>query len=217
MQDEHLDFQSSFCLQNPHESIARSISFPKKMRPLTRKMTARQLKLTYSLLWIASTIYRIDITTTVNAFSTAPIAIPGRLVYGKPQIRRIVAASFVEEASADEETNEVKIEQEEEHNMDKVKASKREMLGFAIPALGIFLSNPLLSNIDNAFVGRTVGTAGLAALSPATICTDQMLYLFSFLGRATTGIVSRAYAGTKKDTDAVREAAAAREFGDFQS
>ena len=88
--------------------------------------------------------------------------------------------------------------------------SKRQMLKFAIPALGIFLANPLLSNIDNAFVGKTVGTAGLAALSPATICTDQMLYLFSFLSRATTGIVSRAY--SSKDTleenlEAAREAA----------
>jgi hypothetical protein len=75
-----------------------------------------------------------------------------------------------------------------------VLSSKRELLRFAIPALGIYLANPLLSNIDNAFVGRTVGTAGLAALSPATICTDQSLYLFSFLGRATTGIVARAFA-----------------------
>mmetsp|Transcript_10025 Transcript_10025/g.14809 ORF Transcript_10025/g.14809 Transcript_10025/m.14809 type:complete len:579 (+) Transcript_10025:82-1818(+) len=73
------------------------------------------------------------------------------------------------------------------------EASKRQMLSFAIPALGIYLTSPLLSNIDNAFVGRTTGTAGLAALSPATICTDQMLYLFSFLSRATTGIVSSAY------------------------
>ena len=62
----------------------------------------------------------------------------------------------------------------------KISSSKREMLKFAIPALGIFLANPLLSNIDNAFVGQTVGTEGLAALSPATICTDQMLYLFSY-------------------------------------
>ena len=73
------------------------------------------------------------------------------------------------------------------------KNSMREMLAFALPALGIFVSAPLLSNIDNAFVGKTAGSAGLAALSPATICTDQMLYLFSFLSRATTGIVSRAY------------------------
>lgn len=78
----------------------------------------------------------------------------------------------------------------------KETGSKREMLSFALPALGIFLSAPLLSNIDNAFVGKTAGTAGLAALSPATICTDQMLYLFSFLSRATTGIVSRAFSKT---------------------
>ena len=88
-------------------------------------------------------------------------------------------------------------------------ASKRQMMSFALPALGIFLTNPLLSNIDNAFVGRTVGASGLAALSPATLCTDQALYLFSFLGRATTGLVSRAYkAGPDGgDTDAARQVA----------
>lgn len=81
------------------------------------------------------------------------------------------------------------------------EGSKREMLRFAIPALGIFLSSPLLSNIDNAFVGRTVGATGLAALSPATICTDQMLYLFTFLSRATTGIVSRAYSRSDRSNE----------------
>jgi hypothetical protein len=76
--------------------------------------------------------------------------------------------------------------------------SKRALLSFAIPALGIYLTNPLLSNMDNAFVGQTIGTTGLAALSPATICIDQMLYLFNFLSRATTGLVARAY---DDDTD----------------
>jgi len=100
----------------------------------------------------------------------------------------------------------------EQESPGKVKASKKEMLGFALPALGIYLSNPLLSNIDNAFVGQTVGTAGLAALSPATICTDQMLYLFSFLSRATTSIVSRAYSvrDGKGNEEAARDAASAR-------
>mmetsp|Transcript_22563 Transcript_22563/g.47296 ORF Transcript_22563/g.47296 Transcript_22563/m.47296 type:complete len:528 (-) Transcript_22563:1111-2694(-) len=96
-------------------------------------------------------------------------------------------------------------------------SSKREMLKFAIPALGIYLTNPLLSNIDNAFVGRTVGPAGLAALSPATLCIDQALYLFSFLSRATTGLVSRAFASSVNgehksgggNTDAARDAASA--------
>jgi Na+-driven multidrug efflux pump len=91
-----------------------------------------------------------------------------------------------------------------------VIASKREMMKFAIPALGIFLAQPLMSNIDNAFVGKTAGTIGLAALSPATICTDQMLYLFSFISRATTGIVSRAYAskGTEEENIAAARDAA---------
>lgn len=95
-----------------------------------------------------------------------------------------------------------------ENEEDVNEASKRQMLGFAIPALGIFLCNPLLSNIDNAFVGRMSGTSGLAALSPATICTDQVLYLFSFLSRATTGMVSRAYA-SEKNTENARSAASA--------
>ena len=98
-------------------------------------------------------------------------------------------------------------------NAAPVKASKRKMLGFALPALGIFLCNPLLSNIDNAFIGKTVGTQGLAALSPATICTDQMLYFFSWLGRATTGLVSRSYSYDEEtgtgDKKAAREAASA--------
>ncbi|KAL3929450.1 MAG: hypothetical protein SGBAC_012203 [Bacillariaceae sp.] len=84
---------------------------------------------------------------------------------------------------------------------DGTTASKRQMLGFALPALGIFLASPLLSNIDNSFVGKTVGTQGLAALSPATICTDQMLFLFSFLSRAATGVVSRAYGSKTEDKE----------------
>jgi Na+-driven multidrug efflux pump len=104
-------------------------------------------------------------------------------------------------------------EEEEGSSVDKSDNDLKNMLKFAIPALGIYLCNPMLSNIDNAFVGRTTGTAGLAALSPATICTDQMLYLFSFLARATTGLVSRAYGVTKDsqqgDTKAAQQAASA--------
>jgi Na+-driven multidrug efflux pump len=103
------------------------------------------------------------------------------------------------------ENNNKNIADEDDSNNNnndiKSASSKRQMLGFAIPALGIYLSNPLLSNIDNAFVGHMVGTKGLAALSPATICTDQMLYLFSFLARATTGLVSRAYGGRVPSDD----------------
>ena len=51
-----------------------------------------------------------------------------------------------------------------------------------------------MSNIDNAIVGRAAGVRALAALSPGTVLADQVLFLFSFLARATTGLVSRAYA-----------------------
>lgn len=77
--------------------------------------------------------------------------------YNQP---RYIGQHFAEINEGEEE--EKLLENEEDVN----EASKRQMLGFAIPALGIFLCNPLLSNIDNAFVGRMSGTSGLAALSP---------------------------------------------------
>jgi len=89
-------------------------------------------------------------------------------------------------------------------------SSKKAMLRFALPALGIYLTNPLMSNIDNAFVGRTAGTQALAAMSPATTLSDLLLMMFSFLGRATTGIVSRQYKGS--DTQAASQAASARTY-----
>jgi Na+-driven multidrug efflux pump len=133
-----------------------------------------------------------------------------------PLVPNIGETSILRMAS-DDETNNNEGRSESAANKDSLSSTKagtaknsssiREMLRFAVPALGIFLANPLLSNIDNAFVGQTVGTEGLAALSPATICTDQMLYLFSFLSRATTGLVSRAR-GLKTDPDEKNEAAA---------
>ena len=125
---------------------------------------------------------------------------------GKRCRNRMILAS-VKEATA------------EHTSSSNTESSKREMLKFAIPALGIYLSNPLLSNIDNAFVGRTVGAVGLAALSPATLCIDQALYMFSFLSRAATGLASRAYYDTSSSSsmivgddneEAVEEAAKAR-------
>lgn len=68
------------------------------------------------------------------------------------------------------------------------------MLRFAVPALGISLAGPIMTNIDNAFVGRLCGTAALAAMSPGTVLSDYILYLFIFLPRATIGLVARSRA-----------------------
>jgi hypothetical protein len=162
--------------------------------------------------------YAVQCITTTNGFTlpvppkakAATLTAPPSSLQVRAQPRSLLYASV-------EALDEYLGDQETATTTAPTTASKREMLGFAIPALGIYLTNPLMSNIDNAFVGRTVGTAGLAALSPATICTDQMLYLFSFLGRATTGIVARVYAARdgdgKGNTEAARDAASARTCG----
>ncbi|CAJ1344327.1 unnamed protein product, partial [Effrenium voratum] len=76
----------------------------------------------------------------------------------------------------------------------KAASSKTEMLRFALPALGIYLANPIMSNIDNSFVGHFGGTAALAALSPGGVLADNLSYLFnSVLTAATTGLVARAW------------------------
>jgi len=152
--------------------------------------------------WTANGL--VQVSTNV---ARAPQTV-GRMTYASSRYPTMLRGESI---SGDEEGSNINEETlepiEQVSTSDKKKASKREMLGFAIPALGIYLANPLLSNIDNSFVGKTVGTHGLAALSPATICTDQVLFLFSFLSRATTGLVSLAY-GSKSDLAEKREAAA---------
>lgn len=77
----------------------------------------------------------------------------------------------------------------------KGAASKTEMIRFALPALGVYLCEPIMSNIDNAFVGRFGGTAALAALGPGTTLANNLWFLVAtILGSATTGLVSRAWA-----------------------
>lgn len=83
--------------------------------------------------------------------------------------------------------------------------SKREMLKFALPALGIYLANPLMGNIDNAFVGHFSGTAELAALGPGQVLANNFFFLFAaILNSATTGLVARAWAGGSGDSPAKR-------------
>jgi hypothetical protein len=76
---------------------------------------------------------------------------------------------------------------------------------FALPCLGLWVSQPLLSLVDTAFVGLSSGgsstattisssAANLAALGPATTFFDGATYLFAFLNVATTNLYSTARA-----------------------
>lgn len=70
-----------------------------------------------------------------------------------------------------------------------------EMLRFALPALGIYAADPIMSNIDNGFVGKFGGTAALASLGPGTVVASNLMFIFTaILASATTGLVSRAWA-----------------------
>lgn len=67
---------------------------------------------------------------------------------------------------------------------------------FALPCLALWVSGPLLSLVDTAFVGLSGDAAQsaqlLAALGPATTFFDGATYLFAFLNVATTNLYASA-------------------------
>jgi hypothetical protein len=76
---------------------------------------------------------------------------------------------------------------------------------FALPCLGLWVAQPLLSLVDTAFVGLSgdpsTSAAQLAALGPATTFFDGATYLFSFLNVATTNLYSSARAQRGEQSD----------------
>jgi len=75
----------------------------------------------------------------------------------------------------------------------KTDASMLQLLRFTGPALGIYLLDPIMTNIDNGFVGRFSGTTALASLGPGNTISTNILFVFaSVFNTATTGLLSRA-------------------------
>lgn len=77
---------------------------------------------------------------------------------------------------------------------------------FALPCLGLWVAQPLLSLVDTAFIGLSGNPAqsasNLAALGPATTFFDGATYLFAFLNVATTNLYSTARAKHGEKSDA---------------
>lgn len=75
---------------------------------------------------------------------------------------------------------------------------------FALPCLGLWVSGPLLSLVDTAFVGLSgdpsKSAEQLAALGPATTFFDGATYLFAFLNVATTNLYASARAQAGEDS-----------------
>ena len=88
---------------------------------------------------------------------------------------------------------------QENQSLNKISISKnfemeapsiKRIISFAIPAIGVYLCNPLLSTIDTSTVGLFCGTLQQAALNPAVTIIDYSARLFSFLYTGTTNLVA---------------------------
>lgn len=69
-----------------------------------------------------------------------------------------------------------------------------ELIRFALPTLGIWLLQPILSLIDTSVVGisKSATIAQLAALGPGIAWIDSTSYIFQFMGIATTNLFANA-------------------------
>ena len=66
----------------------------------------------------------------------------------------------------------------------------RELLEFAVPTLGIWILQPVLSLIDSSVVGVSAGTTELAALGPGIAWVDSTAYLLMVIGMFTTNNIA---------------------------
>jgi len=89
----------------------------------------------------------------------------------------------------------------------------KTILAFAIPALGTLATDPLVSLIDTAFVGR-LGTEPLAALGVNAGIFSMAFLVFSFLAYGTTPLVASAVGrGQRREAGRVVLAALALSVG----
>jgi len=68
-----------------------------------------------------------------------------------------------------------------------------DIIVFAGPALGIWLSGPIMSLIDTSVIGQS-SSLELAALGPGTVLCDNLCYVFMFLSVATSNLIATALA-----------------------
>jgi len=78
-----------------------------------------------------------------------------------------------------------------------------EIVRFVLPALGVWITKPLLSLVDTAVVGQA-SALELAALGPGVLLCDHSAYVFNFLAIATANLLALAFASrSQQQTEAV--------------
>lgn len=73
----------------------------------------------------------------------------------------------------------------------------KDIVGFAGPALGIWLSPHIMSLINTAVIGNC-SSLELAALGPGTVLCDQLSYIFNFLSIATASLIATSLANKNR-------------------
>jgi putative MATE family efflux protein len=74
----------------------------------------------------------------------------------------------------------------------------KDIMVFAGPALGIWMSGPIMGIIDTAVIGNS-SSLELAALGPGTVLCDQVCYIFMFLSVATSNLIATSLAQKKRE------------------
>jgi Na+-driven multidrug efflux pump len=73
-----------------------------------------------------------------------------------------------------------------------IAPSVMKIIQFAVPAIGVWLCNPILSLIDTSVVGLLSGVTQQAALNPATAVTDYAALLIAFMYTGSTNLMAAA-------------------------
>ncbi|KAG0590386.1 hypothetical protein KC19_1G095400 [Ceratodon purpureus] len=95
----------------------------------------------------------------------------------------------------EKETEVERLQGEEEKSLIE---QLKDIVVFAGPALGIWLSGPIMGIIDTAVIGQS-SSLELAALGPGTVLCDQVCYVFMFLSVATSNLVATSLAHKNKE------------------
>ena len=167
--------------------------------------------------WILLTL-SVSVDVTADAFTslaTPMVAVPRRNNFDDNNRRRISNVIISRRSTNPTDGNADKEEEEDNHQQLEESIAVRgggtdvkkpppslptwkQFQAFALPCLGLWIAQPLLSLVDTAFVGLSgaaeTSAQQLAALGPATTFIDGSTYLFAFLNVATTNLYSSARA-----------------------
>ncbi|XP_043712009.1 protein DETOXIFICATION 46, chloroplastic-like isoform X2 [Telopea speciosissima] len=142
-------------------------------------------------------------TCNSRRFRTACVGPPEQDIADKPNRAIDNDEDFVSVTSVQLETIEdVPLVGAENFGADKsIWTQMKEIVMFAGPATGLWISGPLMSLIDTAVIGQG-SSVELAALGPGTVVCDYLSYAFMFLSISTSNMIATSLA--KEDINEVQ-------------